>query len=409
MHRAGKFFAAAIALALLGGMPRVPARRMASVALAVPRGPYLPGSRLHVNVTGLFAPFQLQVLGPGAIDGTTYVVPDVLAPESATLVVAAPGAAGIADVRLAPAPASAEHLIAVASYDDGIVLHDARTFAIVGYVPIGGAPGDVAIGSDGSIASPDTDGDSLTIVRRSPWHVSSAAGVALGNEVIADARTGAFFVSDRDANGYGALTRVAKDGSVTRARTGVTSEGLALDERRQIVYVGNVNDASVTAVDARTMRVLHRIPAVARAFGMVLDARTRHLFVVSNSSRSMASGGGFVAAIDVGSPHRRIVARSARFAFPLGVALDAGRRRLFVTDEADNTVEVLDERTLRAVRSPLRTCDTPWRPHVDAASQRLFVPCARSNQIDVFDLRTLRRAPRAPFATGGFPLGVATK
>lgn len=359
-------------------------------------------------MTGLSGPYHVSVLGPGDVDGATYVAPNVSTPESALLVAAARGAIGLARVELAPAPAENEPLVAVASYNDGIVLHDAKTFAIVGYAPIGGAPGDVTFGRDGSIASPNTDGDTLTTIERSPWHASSARGVLFGNEVIAEPSTGAFFVSDRDVNGYGAVTRVANDGEVTRVKTGVTSEGLALDERRHIIYVGNVNDASVTAVDTRTMRVIRRIPAVARAFGLALDEHSQRLYVVSNASRSMAQGGGFVAALDVGSSHPRIVARSAHMSFPLGAALDAASGRLFISDEADNLVYVLDAKTLRSAHAPLPTCDTPWRPHVDPATHRLFVPCARSNTVDVYDVRTLRRVAHAPFATGGFPLGVAT-
>lgn len=397
-----------LGLALLGTVPHRPAERVGSVALAVPRGPYLPGSRVRVAITGLFAPYRVSLLGPGSLDGLVYTVPNVTAPTTATLIAGAPGAAAIAELRLVPAPPLSQGLIAVASYDAGIVLHDSHTFAIVGYVPIGGAPGDVAFGRDGTIAAPDTDGDSLALARRSPWRIEAFPGVALGNEIADDPASGAFFVSDRDIAGYGGLTRVSAGGAVTRVRTGITSEGLAVDARRRVVYVGNVNDASVTAVDADTMTVRRRIASVPRTFGIALDERRRRLYVVSNTSASMHGGGGFVAAIDLSGKRERIAARSARLAFPLGVAYDAAGDRVFVTDEEANVVYVLDARTLRPLRAPLRTCDTPWRPHIDRATHRLFVPCTRANAVDVFDLRSLRRVAHAPFATGGFPLGIAT-
>ena len=119
----------------------------------------------------------------------------------------------------------------------------------------------------------------------------------------------------------------------------------------------------------------------------------------------MPSRGGFVAAIDLKSAAGRIIMRSARMVFPIGVDIDAKTSRLFVTDEAKNAVYVLSTRTLREVRAPLRTCDTPWRPRI--AAGRLYVPCASANKVDVFDLRTLHRIPGAPFTTGGFPLSVA--
>ncbi len=91
--------------------------------------------------------------------------------------------------------------------------------------------------------------------------------------------------------------------------------------------------------------------------------------------------------------------------FPLGIAFEDKRSRLFVTDESADTVYVLDARTLARIHTPLKTCRTPWRPRI--AGDRLYVPCARANAVDVFDLATLRRVKGAPFATGGFPLSVA--
>jgi DNA-binding beta-propeller fold protein YncE len=228
-------------------------------------------------------------------------------------------------------------------------------------------------------------------------------GVPLGNEVAVDARNGDVFVTNRDAGGYGALTKIARDGTIVRVRTGDTAEGLALDLRHGVAYVGNVNDNSVAEVDMRTMRVLRKYASVPRTFGIALDDKAQRLFVVSNMSPSMPGNGGNVAAIDLRSG--RIVTRTKRLPFPIGVAYDAARKRVFVTDEGSDRIYVFDARTLRSVRAPLETCRTPWRPRI--AGGRLYVPCARGNQVDVFNLRTLHRLAHAPFATGGFPLSVS--
>lgn len=391
-------------IAAMGTVARSVPLRAGRVALSVPPGPYLAQSRIPVRVEGLYAPFRLFVLGPGSIDGTTFLAPAVQRPTVTQLLAAGPGAVALSPLQIAPAPAPSQALLAVATYDDGIALHDPRTFALVGYASIGGPPADVTFTADGAIAAPDTDGDTLARIARNPWRLLSIPNVPEGNEILADRQTGSLFVSDRDAGGYGALTRVAPDGGITRVRTGMTAEGLALDARRQRVYVGNVNDASVAVVDARTMRVVSRLRSVPRTFGIALDTRADRLFVVSNASRTMGAGGE-VAAIDLRTG--RIATRSVRLDFPLGIAVDSARRRVYVTDEAADVVDVLDAHTLRPAHPPLHTCRTPWRPYADLASQRLFVPCARADRVDVFDLRTLRRLPGAPFATGGFPLAVA--
>ena len=379
-----------------------------SFALDIPAVPYFSGSRIPITAKGFYGTLGAQALGGGRVDGLTYVAPRVLRPRSVTLVAGGNGAIALASLRIVPPPVPTQPLVAVASYVNGIALHDPQTFALLGIMPVPGAAGDVAFKSNGDIVSPDTDGDTLSSIARTPWRQSEVPGVAQGNEVLVDAATGDVFVSDRDVLGDGALTRITPAGSVTRVRTGVTAEGLAIDEARQIVYVGNVNDPSVLAVDARTMRPIRRIASVNRTFGIALDPRNQRLFVVSNASKSMPGGAGYVAAIDLRPARARIVQRSARMTFPLGAALDAGRQTLFVTDEGANVVYVLDAGTLAPRRPPLRTCRVPWRPHYDAGSDLLYVPCARSNAVDVFSGNSLRRVSGSPFRTGGFPISVAT-
>ncbi|HYL26955.1 MAG TPA: hypothetical protein VEW74_03910, partial [Candidatus Nitrosotalea sp.] len=81
-------------------------------------------------------------------------------------------------------------------------------------------------------------------------------------------------------------------------------------------------------------------------------------------------------------------------------------RTLYVTDEALDDVYVLDARTLRPKRAPLRTCAIPWKPSLDPLAGRLYIPCAGANAVDVFDSGSLRRIHGAPFATGSYPLAV---
>lgn len=400
-----KFLIAAAAVMLLGTVPKRHLASTGSFKIDVPAGPYISGSRLTISAAGIVGRVSYSVLGPGRIEGNEYIAPVLTHPQTAMLIASAPGAVAVQRIEIVPAPSANRPLLAVASYRNGVALHDPQTFRLIGYVPVAGAPGDVAFGSAGTIFAPDTDGDTLMSAVRDPWSVRASHGVPLGNEVAVDRVTANVFVSNRDAGGYGALTRITPAGEVTRVKTGEVSEGLAIDAARGFAYVGDVNLRSIAQVDMRTMRVVRTIRSVERTFGMALDASADKLYVVSNTSPSMPSHGGFVAAIDLRGRKAAIVARSERMTFPLGAALDRHTNRLFVTDEAADVVYVLSAKTLKALRAPLRTCDTPWRPLV--TSGRLYVPCAGANSVDVFDLRSLRRVRGAPFATGGYPLSVA--
>ncbi len=391
-------------LFLLGTVPHRAPPSLGTFRLHVPAGSYFAGSRVHVSAEGASGAYTLSILGPGKIERDTFVAPQVTRPMWTTIVGASSGAVAYAAIRTVPPPTSA-HVIAVATYRGGIALHDERTFAPLGNFAIAGAPADVAFLPDGSIVTADTDGDTLTRIGRNPWRITNISGVNVGNEVAVDP-AGNVFVSDRDVQGQGALTRITPDGSVTRVITGVTAEGIVLDSSRHIAYVSNVNDNSIAAVDTQAMRVLQHIPAPERPFGVALDERGRRLFVVSNVSPSMTPGGGFVAAIALNEASPHVVTRSLHLKFPLGAAFDPQSKRVFVTDEADSVVYVLNAATLRPVRAPLQTCSTPWRPRVSGG--RLYVPCAREDRVDVFSLATLKRVPGAPFPTSGYPLSVAT-
>lgn len=397
--------AAAAALALLGTAPHHHARSTGSFKIDIPGGPYIAGSRLALGTSGVEGRVAFSLLGEGEIDSGTFIAPIVTQNTTSTIIGTARGAIAIRAVDVVPPPSAAQPLLAVATYHNGIALHDPRTFRLLAYVPIGGPPGDVAFDAHGDILSPDTDGDVMTSASRDPWALHATTGVPLGNEIAVDDGTGDVFVTNRDAGGYGALTRITRQCQIQRVKTGDTAEGLAIDSRRSLVYVGNVNDNSVAEVDARSMRVLRKIASVPRTFGIALDTRARRLFVVSNTSPSMQERSGYVAEIDLKQSTPRIVKRSERMTFPIGAALDTRSERLFVTDEVRDAVYVLSAKTLRAVQAPLTSCDTPWRPRV--AGGRLYVPCANADKVDVFDLRTLHRVPGAPFTTGGFPLSVA--
>jgi DNA-binding beta-propeller fold protein YncE len=361
----------------------------------------LPNSRFPLNVEGATSEVHFALVGPGRMDGDTYVAPGALAtPAAATIVAAARGASGNVEIALAPWPHERD-VFAVASYDDGIALHRAADGALLGVLALDGGVADVAQLGDAIVAPSTTEATLWTVDLRTGVPVA-VADVPTGNEVAGF--RGDAYVTNRDIDGDGALTRVHA-GSVRRIRTGATAEGLAIDTARAIAYVANVNDPSIAEVDLTALQLVRRLPAPERAFSVALDAPGGRLYVVSNVPRSAAHPGGTVETVELASA--RIGAHSAPFRFPLGIVLDAPARRLFVTDEADGTVAVLDAGTLRPLRRPLRACAIAWRPAIDRALGRLYVPCAGKSVLAAFDLRTLRPLPGSPFPTGGYPLAVS--
>jgi DNA-binding beta-propeller fold protein YncE len=385
-------------------VPRQIAPHRATGTFDVANLAYLPGSSIPIRVSGFNPPYRLFVSGSGTISGDLY---DVGSAEDGTVI--AVGAQGLAmhTFDVAATPNAAQPFIAVASYDEGIILHRASPpFASFAALGIAGAPGDVAIDQRGRVATAATDGTTATIATIDPWTVKQYERVPFADELAFDSTDGSLFVTNRDVGGAGALTRVTRSGAVATRVLGLTAEGIAIDPLRHRVYVANVNDGTVSIVDSRSLSELRRFHAIDRVFSLALSDDGSRLFAVSNQSvDSPFNAAGGVVAIDVRAAQPHVVVRSARLTFPVGIAYDRAHGRLYVTDEDTDSVDVLDARTLRAVRAPLRTCQTPWKPTLDNGI--LFVPCARSNQIDMFDTATLQRAAGAPFATGSYPLAVA--
>src|SRR5579863_1199195 len=224
-------------------MPRSVAPRIASGKISATAWPYLPGSTLPLRIDGFAAPYHAAVLGPGILspDGV-YQIPQHALPGSALLVAGNTYGLAAANLRIGTPPSSARSFVVVASYDDGVVFHDALRFSVLGVLATGGAPSDAAVDPLGRIAATDTQGASLTLATLSPWAVLHVGDVPFGDEVAIDPATRAIFVTNRDIAGNGALTRVAVDGSVAHVATGATPEGLAVDAGRHVVYVANTND-----------------------------------------------------------------------------------------------------------------------------------------------------------------------
>ncbi len=393
--------ACAATAALLGSiwLPRVGSFVPAKLSFAPL--PYFVGSRIALTAVGLAPNAAWSVLGPARISKTSaglrYL--SLLAPGSAQVVAGDGRAIAARSVTVLPAPPKNATLIAVACYDDGVAFYDARTLSMLGVLATGGSPSDLAA-ANGRLAVTDNDGSAFTVVTRAPWRVSYRP--LSGSDEIAAAPDGTFFATLRDFAGLGAVARVSARPTVTK--TGLTAEGIALDARRDLLYVANVNDGSILELDARTMKPLARIEIGARVFSLALDADGSHLYAVRNGG--LTDDDGDVVEIAT-QPRRHVVARSALLNLPLGVALDQRAHRLFVTDEASDVIYVLDPQNLRALHAPLQTCHTPWDPTFDARSDRLYVPCARDDRLDIFDASTLARIPGAPIHTAGYPLSVA--
>jgi YVTN family beta-propeller protein len=160
------------------------------------------------------------------------------------------------------------------------------------------------------------------------------------------------------------------------------------------LYLTHPDHGTVTAVEARTGRVLRRLRFRGQPFGIAVSADGAHLFVgdwqAGTVSRLAAESGLVEAVVGVGRE-------------PAGLVLDR-TGRLFVAERGSDAVGVLDVRTLTR-RASLPVGRAPFALALSPAQDRLYVANVRSNDLSVIDAISLK--PLATVPAGRSPYGVA--
>src|SRR5690242_1184617 len=104
--RAKALLTAGALLALLGTVPHHRNPLTGSFKIDVPPGPYVSGSRLPVSASGVTGRVSFSLVGPGELDGSSFVAPAVSQATTATIIASARGAVAVRKVHIVPAPAA---------------------------------------------------------------------------------------------------------------------------------------------------------------------------------------------------------------------------------------------------------------------------------------------------------------
>jgi YVTN family beta-propeller protein len=381
--------------------------------------------RFHARLVGGTAALgsvRWKAFGAGTIDdGGLYHSPP-LPGSAASIVATVAGGAGGARVTVVGPPPSGTAVTMVACYSDGALeMRGVSSGAAIGRMMIGDSAGDVAIDEQAERAVA-TAGDRLVqidLATMTPLESTPSTGARFGE--VALLAGGAFAaVTNANAGSTGdgiaifRLTTGAAPVLVSKAPAGDTPEGIAVDADGRTMYVTGVNSNGITRLvlnDKGIARKTGTARTGTRPFGIAVDSRRRMLLVADNDTPTL-SGSQSRPGLEVFSlPSMRRIGRplstGSANALPLGVAVDPGVDRLFVTNEGDDDVAVYSLPSLRR-EATLATGRTPWLPTVDTRRHELYIPNARDDTLDVFDTRTLAHiAAKVP--TCSYPVGVAVQ
>jgi YVTN family beta-propeller protein len=168
---------------------------------------------------------------------------------------------------------------------------------------------------------------------------------------------------------------------------GFSPFGVAVHPSGSHVYVGNMDDQSVSVIDTASNTVVATVPAGARPTGLAIHPNGSRLYVADRSS-------GSVTVIDtaaIGTVLDPVVATVAVGAGPRGLAVDPTGTRLYVVNNglqtSGHTVSVIDT----ASNTVVATVEVGQRPvgiAVDPFGARAYVTNTMSNTVSVIDLST---------------------
>jgi DNA-binding beta-propeller fold protein YncE len=152
--------------------------------------------------------------------------------------------------------------------------------------------------------------------------------------------------------------------------------GIALAPKWSHGFITNGGDSSVTMFDLKTLAVINKISVPSGGVdGIMYDGHSDRV-ILTNHSRPI----GTVTAIDAKSGAITGTAELEGNA-PEGAASD-GNGKIFVNNEGTSTMQVIDEKTMKALSSwPLAPCEGPTGIAYDRKSKRIIAGCSKTSVV----------------------------
>jgi ribosomal protein L24E len=152
--------------------------------------------------------------------------------------------------------------------------------------------------------------------------------------------------------------------------------GVGLAPKSGHGFTTNAGDSTLTMFDIKTLAVIKKIQTHTGGLDGIMYDEFADRVILTNHSRPV----GTATAVDPNTGDITGVAELEDTA-PEGAASD-GKGRLFVNNEGKNTIQVLDDKTMKVLASwPIAPCDGPTGIAYDKASNRIFSGCSKKSVV----------------------------
>ena len=205
------------------------------------------------------------------------------------------------------------------------------------------------------------------------------------------------FVANEDV-GRTSVVDIASGKVLASIPVGLEPEGVATAPNGRWVFVTNESDNAVSMIDARTLKVVKTVPVGKRPRDIVFAPDSSFAFVTGELDASLYRIG-----LQGDEPARRVL-QLRKEALPMALALDAPRKRLYMSTGRGGTIAVIDvaDSTAAKLVIELPVGTRPWGIALSADGARLYTANGPSNDVSIVDtgaLRTIRKIPvgRSPW------------
>jgi len=184
---------------------------------------------------------------------------------------------------------------------------------------------------------------------------------------------------------------------VTRISVGHEPEGVRLAPHGEWVAVTSETDNQVSLIDTHLLQLRTNVPVGHRPRDLAFTPDGRSAYVTGEFDASV-----YRIAVPAGKPVDKLI-QLRKDARPMGVLLDAQRRRLYVSTGRGGTVAVISLQPTR-LTTEIKVGARPWGMALTPNKRLLFTANGPSNDVTIVDTDTLRVLKK--ISVGRSPWGV---
>jgi YVTN family beta-propeller protein len=274
--------------------------------------------------------------------------------------------------------------------------HVAHAVGVVGTIPVGSHPVDVAYDSGkNEIFVTNYDGARVSVISDSNNTVIANVTAQAGPYGLAyDSGKGEIFIINHDSSSVSVISD-SNNTVVATVTVGAMPLGAAYDSGKGEIFVTNANSKSVSVISDSNNTVVATVTVGNSPAWVAYDSGKGEIFVANYGDNTVSV---------ISDRNNTVVATVPAGIGPEAVAYDSGKGEIFVSNRGSNTVSVISDSS-NTVVATVSGIYQPWGVAYDSGKGEIFVTNYGDNTVSVISDTT--NAVVANVIVGNNPVGVA--